>query len=259
MSLELLDKTRKINQLLNTRESEKIDFTDFCRVLSQTLDVNVILISRKGKVLGMKEKKDMKSIPQLAQIKYGDCLDSSLQNRFMNILSTKENVNLLTLGFSFEEVADYQAMIAPVAMAGIRLGTLFVYRCKEPFSIDDIILTEYSTTVIGLAMQRAESEEISEEYHKKQDVMAAVNTLSRMETRAVLAVLNELEGKKEGILVTSRLADKVNITRSVIVNALKKCESAGLIHTQSSGMKGTTVQILNDLFTYEQIVSDTSK
>ena len=35
MSLDLLDKTRRINQLLNERESEKIDFTTFCRVLSQ--------------------------------------------------------------------------------------------------------------------------------------------------------------------------------------------------------------------------------
>ena len=42
MSLDLLDKTRRINQLLNERESEKIDFTTFCRVLSQTLLVNVV-------------------------------------------------------------------------------------------------------------------------------------------------------------------------------------------------------------------------
>lgn len=50
-----------------------------------------------------------------------------------------------------------------------------------------------------------------------------------------------LAKKKKGILITSRLADKVGITRSVIVNALKKCESAGIIETKSSGMKGTTI------------------
>lgn len=249
MSLELLDKTRRINRLLNEQASEKIDFTEFCRVLSQTLEVNVVLVSRKGKILGLKERKGVQVIPQLHDIKYGDYLEPSLQNRFMNILSTKENVNLQTLGFSFEDAAsDCQAMIAPISMAGIRLGTLFVYRQKIPFSIDDIILTEYSTTVIGLAMQRAEYEEQSAEQHKEQDVMAAVKILSKLEIRAVLAVLNELEGKNEGLVVTSRLSDKVGITRSVIVNALKKCESAGLIHTKSSGMKGTTVQIMNDLF-----------
>ncbi|MCI8769830.1 MAG: GTP-sensing pleiotropic transcriptional regulator CodY [Lachnospiraceae bacterium] len=256
MSLELLDKTRRINSLLNDQESEKIDFTDFCRILSHTLEVNVILVSRKGKVLGLKEREGIPVIPQLLDIRYGDYLEQSLQDRFMNILSTKENVNLLTLGLTFEEVVKYQAMIAPIRMAGIRLGSLFVYRMEVPFSIDDIILTEYGTTVIGLAMQRAESEEISKEQHKEQDVMAAVNTLSRLEIQAVLAVLNELDGRQEGILVTSRLADKVRITRSVIVNALKKCESAGIIQTKSSGMKGTSVRVVNDLLSYELIAKN---
>ena len=253
MSLELLDKTRMINRLLNEPASEKIDFTDFCRELSRTLEVNVVLVSRKGKVLGLKERQEISVIPQLADVKYGDYLEPTLQERFMNILSTKENVNLLTLGFSFENVEEYEAMISPISMAGIRLGTLFVYRQQPSFSIDDIILTEYGTTVIGLAMQRAESEEISEEQHKEHDVMAAVKTLSKLEIKAVLEVLNELDGRKEGILVTSRLADRVGITRSVIVNALKKCESAGIIQTRSSGMKGTTVCIVNDLFSYELI------
>ena len=45
MSLELLDKTRKINQLLNDQESDKVDFNEFCRVLSQELNVNVLLVS----------------------------------------------------------------------------------------------------------------------------------------------------------------------------------------------------------------------
>ncbi|MCD7825346.1 MAG: GTP-sensing pleiotropic transcriptional regulator CodY [Clostridiaceae bacterium] len=255
MSLELLDKTRKINRLLNKQESDKINFTDFCEELSATLKVNVILVSRKGKVLGMKESTDIPVIPQLQEVRYGTCLNQSLRERFMNILSTKENVNLLTLGFSSEGVQDYQAMISPVNMAGTRLGTLFVYRCHVPFSIDDIILTEYAATVIGLAMQRAESEEVTEVQHKEQDVVAAMKTLSKLENKAITAVLEELGGEREGILVTSRLADQVGITRSVIVNALKKCESAGIIETKSSGMKGTNVRILND-FVYSDLIAE---
>ena len=42
------------------------------------------------------------------------------------------------------------------------------------------------------------------------------------------------------------MADKVGITRSVIVNALKKFESAGVIESRSLGMKGTHIKILND-------------
>ena len=40
---------------------------------------------------------------------------------------------------------------------------------------------------------------------------------------------------KEGILVASKIADRVGITRSVIVNALRKFESAGVIESRSYG------------------------
>lgn len=51
----------------------------------------------------------------------------------------------------------------------------------------------------------------------------------------------------EGILVASRIADRVGITRSVIVNALRKFESAGVIESRSSGMKGTYIKVVNDV------------
>lgn len=253
MSLELLDKTRKIYRLLNRQESDKIDFNDFCRMLSQEMEVNVLLLSRKGKILGMRMRKDIPVIPQLQDVSYGSCLKKDIHERILNILSTKENVNLLTLGFDFDQIQDYQAMVAPVNMAGKRLGTLFVYRRGAGFSIDDIILTEYGMTVIGLAMQRAESEEISEEQHKENDVSAAIRTLSKLEAKAMLYVLDELEESDTNMLITSRLADQVGITRSVIVNGLKKCESAGIISTRSAGMKGTSIRLLNELFTPEMI------
>ncbi len=44
------------------------------------------------------------------------------------ILSTKENVNLETLGFSEDAVEGYQAIITPIDIAGERLGTLFIYK-----------------------------------------------------------------------------------------------------------------------------------
>ena len=38
----------------------------------------------------------------------------------------------------------------------------------------------------------------------------------------------------------------MGITRSVIVNALRKFESAGVIESSSSGMKGTYIKVVND-------------
>ena len=46
--------------------------------------------------------------------------------------------------------------------------------------------------------------------------------------------------------MASKVADRVGITRSVIVNALRKFESAGVIESRSSGMKGTYIIVLND-------------
>ena len=70
--------------------------------------------------------------------------------------------------------------------------------------------------------------------------------MSFSELEAITHILNELNGN-EGVLVASKVADRVGITRSVIVNALRKFESAGVIESRSSGMKGTYIKVLNDV------------
>ena len=52
MSVQLLDKTRKINKLLHNNNSHKVVFNDICKVLSEILLSNILVISKKGKVLG---------------------------------------------------------------------------------------------------------------------------------------------------------------------------------------------------------------
>lgn len=175
----------------------------------------------------------------------GGFIDPMLNERLLGILSTKENVNLQTLGFEGADINRYSAIIAPLDIAGERLGTLFVYRYDKPYDIDDIILCEYGTTVVGLEMMRSVNEENAEENRKIQIVKSAISTLSFSELEAIIHIFDELEGE-EGILVASKIADRVGITRSVIVNALRKFESAGVIESRSSGMKGTYIKVLND-------------
>ena len=120
------------------------------------------------------------------------------------------------------------------------------YRCETEYDIDDIILTEYGTTVVGLEMMRSVNEESAEEARKIAIVKSAISTLSFSELEAITHIFDELDGN-EGILVASRIADRVGITRSVIVNALRKFESAGVIESRSSGMKGTYIKVVNDV------------
>jgi GTP-sensing transcriptional pleiotropic repressor CodY len=246
MSVQLLDKTRKINKLLHNNNSSKVIFNDICKVLSGILESNILVISKKGKVLGTSSFDGAMEITELIVDKVGGFIDSVLNERLLGILSTKENVNLETLGFVSADVKRYQAIITPIDIAGERLGTLFVYRLEEPYGIDDIILSEYGTTVVGLEMMRSVNEESAEEARKIQIVKSAISTLSFSELEAITHIFDEMEGK-ESVLVASKIADRVGITRSVIVNALRKFESAGVIESRSSGMKGTYIKVLNDV------------
>ena len=237
MSVQLLDKTRKINRLLHNNNSSKVVFNDICEILNEILASNVLVVSKKGKVLGSGQWKDVEIIHELIDNQVGSHIDEMLNERLLSILSTKENVNLQTLGFSPEVAKGYQTIVTPIDIAGERLGTLFIYKKDELYEIDDIILSEYGTTVVGLEMLRSVNEESAEEIRKEQIVQSAISTLSFSELEAIIHIFDELEGT-EGILVASKIADRVGITRSVIVNALRKFESAGVIESRSSGMKG---------------------
>ena len=176
MSVQLLDKTRKINKLLHNNNSHKVVFNDICEVLSDILLSNVLVISRKGKVLGIKGRPDIETINELINNEVGGYIDTMLNERLLGVLSTKENVNLETLGFEFSDISHYQAIITPIDIAGERLGTVFMYRKEKQYEIDDIILVEYGTTVVGLEMMRSVNEENAEETRKVSIVKSSIST-----------------------------------------------------------------------------------
>lgn len=247
MSVQLLDKLRRINKLLHYDDSNVVYFSDICRVMSVELGAGVVVISGKGKILGH----EFPSFePLWPDLKVGDFIPAELNERLLNILSTQESASLAALGFAPKDCQRLKAIVSPVEISRVRLGTLFIYREEEHFDVDDIILTEHGTMIIGLEMRRSLSEELAKQYRMQQAARTAVATLSASEIDALRFILEELDGM-EGILVASRVADRVGITRSVIVNALRKLESAEIIESRSSGMKGTYIRIINDLIIEE--------
>lgn len=249
MSIQLLDKTRKLNRLLKNAESSEISFSEISKVLKEMLRSNVLVLSKKGKILGISDDETTERIEELLGEVRGARIDESLNERLLAVLSTRENAYLQTLGFS-EKTKDYHGMIVPIDIAGERLGTLFMYRARDIYDIEDIILCEYGATVIGMEMMRAENDETAEENRKQHVVQSALNTLSGSELEAMRCVFRELEGN-DGILVASKIAERQGITRSIIVTGLKKLESAGVIESRSAGMKGTKVKICNELLLEE--------
>lgn len=81
MSVQLLDKTRKINKLLHNNNSSKVVFNDICAVLTEILDSNVLVVSRKGKILGVSKSPDVQEISELITEAVGSHIDQMLNER----------------------------------------------------------------------------------------------------------------------------------------------------------------------------------
>lgn len=73
------------------------------------------------------------------------------------------------------------------------------------------------------------------------------NILSYSESEAVKTLFKDYETAPwaERNIITSKVADSAGITRSVIVNAIRKMEMTGIIKTTSLGMKGTIITVLS--------------
>ena len=248
-NVQLLDKTRKINKFLHNVNSDKVVLSDICTVFCDILGSDVLLLGSDGKVLGSGTVAGIAELKELLSSNIGSYVDAGFNERLLSVLSTKENVNLETLGFAYG-TGGYKALITPVDIAGERLGTVFTYKTGSDYGIDDIILCEYGAAVIGLEMMRDKGEESALRERNAQAARDAAGALSDSEGRALLLLLENLPDG-EGTLVTSRIADEAGMTRSVIVNTVKKLDGAGIFEARSAGMKGTRIRVVNNAI-YEE-------
>ena len=216
MSVQLLDKTRKINKLLHNTSSSKVVFNDICKVMVETLNSNILVISKKGKVLGVGKCEGVDELTELLSNSVGEFIDKLLNERFLGVLSTKENVNLITLGFEGPEISRYVAIINPIDIAGERLGTVFCYRSGEPFDIEDIIVSEYGTTVVGLEMMRSVNEESIVQKRMSGENLWAKKRSIAPEWMVIKEALESCDWNK------SRAAHKLGISRGSITYQIQK-------------------------------------
>ena len=82
MSVQLLDKTRKINKLLHNSSSSKVVFNDICQVLMDTLSSNILVLSKKGKVLGISLCPGVEEITELIEDNVGGHVSGSFKDCF---------------------------------------------------------------------------------------------------------------------------------------------------------------------------------
>lgn len=249
--MDLLTKTRKINALLQKAAGKPVNFKEMSETLSEVIEANIFIVSRRGKLLGFAVNQKIENDRMIKMLEDRQFPEEYTNNLF-NIKETSSNLDIDSeyTAFPVENKELFQnglTTIVPIIGGGERLGTLILARLQEQFHDDDLILGEYGATVVGMEILREKAEEIEEEARSKAVVQMAINSLSYSELEAIEHIFEELDGY-EGLLVASKIADRVGITRSVIVNALRKLESAGVIESRSLGMKGTYIKVLNDKF-----------
>lgn len=252
--MKLLEKTRKINAMLQNAAGKPVNFREMADTLCEVIESNVFVVSRRGKILGYSINQEIENERMKKMLEDRQFPEEYTQNLF-NVTETSANIDINSeyTAFPVENRELFQnglTTIVPINGGGDRLGTLILARVEDAFSDDDLILVEYGATVVGMEVLREKAEEIEEEARSKAVVQMAISSLSYSELEAIEHIFEELNGR-EGLLVASKIADRVGITRSVIVNALRKLESAGVIESRSLGMKGTYIKVLNDKFLVE--------
>ena len=251
----LLAKTRKITSILQ-RSVDSLEgdlpYNNMAAQLADIIDCNAAIVNGGGALLGyaMKYKTNNDRVEEFFEAKQ---LPEEYTRGISRVYDTQENIGIdsdLTI-FPVESKDDFPdglTTIAPIHVSGIRLGSLIIWRNDKKFEDEDLILVEIASTVVGIQLLNFQREEDEKNIRRRTAVTMAVNTLSYSELRAVSAILGELNGN-EGQLTASVIADRIGITRSVIVNALRKLESAGIIESRSLGMKGTYLKVLiSDIF-----------
>ncbi|HHX27550.1 MAG: GTP-sensing pleiotropic transcriptional regulator CodY [Bacillota bacterium] len=245
----LLDKTRRMNQLLS-RAATEVDFQGSAKVIRDAVECNVYILDKMGNVLGYALMDDFDCKVMKEEVLEAQGFPPSYNERLFMYREPAVNIRNSEGVCVFKDgtpcaYGEKITTALPVLGGGDRLGTLVLARTSKEFEYEDLILAEHAATVTAMEILKYNQETVEEETRQRTAVQVALGTLSFSELNAMRHIFEELGGT-EGFLVASKVADRVGITRSVIVNALRKFESAGVIESRSLGMKGTYIRVLNE-------------
>ncbi len=247
---ELLNKIRKLNEVLQESLKGTISFNELCSLLSDLTEANVYLADQRGFIIGVSYKHREDSAADIDPETGQERFSEKYNNAMMAIEETVENLRnqeALAVFSEHELTKDKYHTIIPVKTGEERWGNLILIRYSPAFTEEDLVLGEVGASVVAIEMRRKDTIQKETILKEEEIVTLALQALSYSENQAIKKIFEELGGS-EGVIVASAVAEKSDITRSVIVNSLRKLESAGVIESRSLGMKGTHIRVLNPQF-----------
>lgn len=256
---QLLEKLRIVNKMLQveggfasgkpvSEGGDGLIFSDVAQVLADLMEANTYLIDAEGILLGYSEAIDINN-QRVKQMLLDRRFPKIYADEMAKLTTTTANIGIESDMTVFPvETRDIfvngLTTVIPIFAAGRRLGSLIFARLETPFDSGDLILAEHSATVMGMEMLHLINVHNEEAIRTAAAVSTALRSLSYSEREAIIEIFRQFEGL-EARINASRIAGEKGITRSVIVNALRKLESANIVETQSLGVKGTFIRILS--------------
>jgi len=247
----LLAKMRKIDIIFERKSTAEFSFAEICKILSEIMDSNVYILNAKGRVMGVHYKDSEDAVLVYDYESDSESMVDEANDSFLEIEQTQINITGNDAINVFKVLPEKQFnklhMIIPIYGGGHRLGTIFFARYGKKFKIEDVIVGEHVSTIVGIEIERRKYRKAEENRKKRWQANMAIHSLTGTELMAANYIFKELTDATT-ILVLKKIADRENITRSICLNALRKLESAGIIETTSFGSKGTRITVLNSSF-----------
>lgn len=252
MNIGLKKIIKDLSFILKSASNKENVLEKFTDEISRILGADIVIIDSEGYLIH-EINNNLISASIKNQLINEKILEKQILKQLESIDDIRINITLdklYTTKFDREILSNIYGIFLPIFMYKERLGTVIIYKKDESFESDVDILCEYISSILSILIGEYKSLEENEKIRKKENIKSCIDTLSYSELEAILNIFDEIENG-EGLVVASKIADKAGITRSVIVNALRKFESARIIETRSLGMKGTYIKIINEYLSEE--------
>lgn len=230
----MLERMKQYLQSLQ-QSTTNVDFNELCKALRVGMeDSSIYVLGRRGKILGYSLEEGFDTTPFDSEWLFSGEASEDIQG----LANRVADISVL------EGPHGESIMITPIIGGDERVGSVLFVRRSGEHSPQDIDIANIVGVTLGMIISRVIYKRQEDKAAETRSARSAINSLSYSEILAMQKIFEELEGD-EGLLIASRIADEAEITRSVIVNALRKLASANVIESRSLGMKGTYLRILN--------------
>ena len=193
--MELLEKTRKINRLL--QREEKVEYNAIAELLRDVIQANTYIVGSLGEVKGYALIHEFECDIMREQVLDGKCFPDDYMNFIMRVKETLANIPHENQNCSFITntkciFKDKMTTVVPIYGNGERIGTLIVAKYDASFNDEDLLLAEYAATVLGVEILHDRETMMAEDVRKKAMVQVAFDTLSYSEMEAIINIWTEL-------------------------------------------------------------------